>query len=227
MASVALFSTLLTLEPPGAAEVNLFIGGQLVGSEIPGEVAKSVEFRVSREKTGTATKTLEFLDSDTLLGRLLLYIAGDRIDRLQALPRQEVVETLFLGLRRMLPLALILFVPLLALGLKLLYFRRQARYYLYLDHLVFAVHFQSALFFALSAIWLVSRLAPPEMIGNVIPGTVVFVATLFIYLPWALRKFYGQSLLWTALKTLAVLFLYSRLIGFVADLAALAAIWGA
>ena len=226
VASVVLFSTVLTLEPPDPTDLDLYIGGQLVGSEIPGEVADSVEFKVG-PKTGKVTNRLEFLDDTTLVGRLLVDLAGDRIGRLRTLPREQVVKTLFLGLRRMLPLALILFVPLLALGLKILYIRRRAQRYLYLDHLVFAVHFQAELFFALSASWLVTRLSGLEMLGSVIAGVIVFVAILFVYLPLALRRFYGQSLLWTALKAFTVLFLYHQLLGLVINVSALAAIWGA
>jgi hypothetical protein len=59
------------------------------------------------------------------------------------------------------------------------------------DHLAFALHFQSALFFALS-----------------------------------LRRFYGQSWRWTAVKTLAILFVYAQLLGLAVDLSTLVGIWG-
>ncbi len=227
VASLLLFSTLLTLEPPDAEGLDLFIGGERVGAGVAEMPTRSVEFRVGPNTTDKASRRLEFLDDSTLLGRLLVDIAGDRIGRLHALPAKKVLETLFLGLGRILPLALILFVPLLALGLKLLYIRRRARHHLYLDHLVFAVHFQAALFFALSATWLLTRLARLEIIGSVLAGTLVFVAILFVYLPKALSRFYGQSRLWTALKTIAVLYLYSQLLPFVVSLSALVAIWDA
>jgi len=51
--------------------------------------------------------------------------------------------------------AIILFVPVLALALKLLYVRRQV---LYVDHLIFGVHSQGALFLALAAVWVALRL---------------------------------------------------------------------
>lgn len=225
VASLLLFSTLLTLEVPDPTGLNLSIGGELVGSDAPGDTPKGVEFQFGPNATGRASRSLSFLDDNSYLGWVLVRIAGERIGRLRAQPKEEVLETLFVGLRRMLPLALVLFVPLLALGLKLLYIRRRARHHLYLHHLVFAVHFQAALFFALGATWLVTRLAQMETLGSLLAGALVFIVILFVYLPKALGKFYGQSGPWTALKSIGVLYLYSQLLPFVVSLSALVAIW--
>ena len=58
--------------------------------------------------------------------------------RLRQLPRGEILEMLFAGMRRLLPTTLILFAPFLAAGLKLLYVRGKARRSDYPDHLAFA-----------------------------------------------------------------------------------------
>ena len=221
MASVVLFSTVLTLAVPDAAEYEITIAGQRVGMQSSDERTIQVG-----SKTAKVRKTLDFWNDDSVVGRWFVSLAGDRIGRLRNSPPERVVATLFTGLRRMLPLALVLFVPLLALVLKLLYIRRRARRHLYLDHLVFAVHFQTALFFGVSAAWLVARLARLELVGNLIVAVGVWLLILLLYLPLALRRFYGQSRLLTAVKTIVVLFLYFQLLGLVVNLSTLAAIWG-
>jgi hypothetical protein len=209
LASLILFSTLLTLEAPADTGLNLRIGGKLVGAAPQGRVQRSIEF----------------LKGEGFPGRWILQLAGDRVDRLHELPRQEVLETLFSGLRRMLPTTLIFFAPFLGLGLKLLYVRGRARHTQYLDHLAFSLHFQSALFMALSLAWLVTRPLGPELLASAIAYGVVGTVMLFVYLPLSLRRFYGQSRRWTAVKTLAVLFLYSQLLGLAVDLSVLVGIW--
>jgi hypothetical protein len=209
LASLALFSTLLTLDAPRAEGLDLYIGGELVGVE----------------KAGGATRELEFLGKDRIVSRILLEIAGDRVERVRELPPQEILEMLFVGFRGVLPSTLILFVPFLALALKLLYIRGQVRHTQYLDHLVFALHYQSALFLVLTAAWLVTRLAGAEWRGGVLAYLGTFLVMILVYLPWALRRFYGQSRAWTAVKTVVVLFAYSQLLGFVLELSAIIAIW--
>jgi hypothetical protein len=211
VASLVLFSTLLTLEAPSAAGLNLYVGGELVGPETSGNVRRSVQL----------------LKNDTLLRRWMIEISGSRVDRLRELPRQEILNWLFSGLRRMLPLTLILFVPFLALGLKLLYIRGRAEHTLYLEHLIFSFHYQSALFFALSAVWLLTRLAGLELVASGLAYVGTVLAMLVVYLPLALRRFYRQSRLWTTVKTLALLFVYTRLLGLSVDLSVMVAIWEA
>lgn len=209
LASLIVFSTALTLDVPQGDDLDISIGGELVGPASEGPVHRS----------------LALLDNESLLGGLMTRFTGDRIDRLRKLPRQELLTILFSGLRRMLPLTLILFVPFLALGLKLLYVRGQAQHTLYLDHLIFALHYQSALFLALAATWLVVRIASFEPIGSALFYALTALAMLTIYLPLSLRRFYGQSRRWTAVKTLLLLFLYARLIAVAVDLSVIVAIW--
>ena len=157
----------------------------------------------------------------------MIALSGDRLDRFRELPRQELVDKLFSGLRRMLPLTLILFVPFLALGLKLLYIRGRAEHTLYLDHLVFSLHYQTALFFALSATWLVTRLAGLELVVSALAYAATALAMLVVYLPMALRRFYRQPRLWTAVKTVVLLFVYLELLPDVMTLSVMVAIWQA
>lgn len=224
LASLVLFSTALTLEAPDVSEWDISIGGHRVGGPAPVEPSEDSQIQIGDRKANVR-KTLDLLDEESFAGRWLLRLAGDRIDRLQIMPPEQAVKMLFAGLRRSLPPMLILFVPLLALGLKLLYIRRRATYHLYIEHLVFSVHFQAALFFALSLAWLVSRLAGFELLGCLIAGVVAITGLLFVYLPVAIRRFYAQSRLLTALKTFAVLYLYYQLLGLIVGVSALVGIW--
>lgn len=209
LASLILFSTLLTFEPPDASEINLYIGGELVGVEAEGSVQRD----------------LEFWQDTSPIDRWILELQRDRLERLRALPKQEILDILFAGFRRMLPATLVAFVPFLALGLKLLYIRGRCEHTLYIDHLVFSLHFQTALFFALSAAWLIARLAGLELVPSAISYVATGLAMLAIYLPLALRRFYRQSRAWTAVKTLALVFVYFQLLSVVLVLSQTVAIW--
>ncbi len=208
LASLVLFSTVLTLEAPVDTGLELRVGGKLVGAESRDKVHGSLEFLGGK---GPA--------------RWILALAGERVDRLLELPRQEILDLLFAGLRRMLPTVLIFFAPFLALGLKLLYVRGRANRSQYLEHLAFSLHFQSALFFALSLAWLITRPLGAEIVASAIAYGVTGLVMILVYLPVSLRRFYGQSWRWTALKTLAVLFVYSQLLGLAVDLSVLVGIW--
>ena len=74
-------------------------------------------------------------------------------------------------------------------------------------------HFQSALFFALSVTWLVTRPVGAGTLTNATVAEVVFLLMLVVYLPLALRRFYGQSWRWTAVKALAIVIVYRQLMG--------------
>ncbi len=211
VASVVLFSTVLTLEAPDADGMTLRIADRTLPAVAADE--------------GSVRRSLELLPARTPWNRLLIAMMGERLDAFLALPRQELVDTLFVGFRRMLPLSLILFVPLLAAALKVLYLRGRARHRLYLDHLIFALHFQTALFLSLSTAWLTGRLLGFEIIGTVLLVAGAGVAILTVYLPMALRRFYGQSRRWTAVKTVAVSVAYSWLLGLVVDLSTVVAVW--
>ena len=208
VASVALFSTILTLETPDASGLNLYIAGELVGSDASGEV----------------TRSLQLLGNNSFVGRMISGRSSEEIDRIVAMPKQEVLDLIFAGWRRTLPVGLILFVPLLALGLKLLYLKQSTPRPLYLDHFVFSLHYQSALFLAFSAAWLVAWLPGVTLGAAIIAYATVPIIMLFVYLPLALRRFYRQSRLWTGVKTVAVIFVYGQLLGLIFHLSVVLAL---
>lgn len=100
-----------------------------------------------------------------------------------------------------LPRALFLLLPLFALVLTLFYIR-QRKLYLFVDHLVFSLNFHSFLFVVVLAESYLSR--------GVTDGgasSAMLIAALFVligYLALAMRTFYRQSWLMTATKSVAV-----------------------
>lgn len=215
LASLLLFSTILTLESPDAREYEIYIGGELIGAPA---------------STGKVHRELSLWEEDSYLGRRLVDLRREQIDRLKELPKQEIVDRLFASWRRTLPITLIVFVPFLALGLKILYHplrrttRERAVHTLYIDHLIFSFHFQSALFMAGAAVWLLNRIAGIEFPRSALTFVAVLLLMLLAYLPLALRRFYRESWLRTAIKSLAMLFVYSQLLGTTVWVSALAAI---
>ncbi len=209
LASVILFSTALTFEAPDATGLEIRIGGERAGPAAEGNLKRS----------------LDLLDTSQAVGRWQASLAGDRLERFRSLPKQEILDRLAAGWRQMLPSAMILFVPFLALGLKLLYIRGKAARTLYLDHLVFALHFQVALFLFVSLAWLVARLAGGGLGAQVVAYMVTALVMLLVYMPLSLYRFYRQSPFWTAFKTIALTGIYAQLLGLLIKFSALITIY--
>jgi hypothetical protein len=113
-----------------------------------------------------------------------------------------------------LPRALFVFLPLLALFMKLMYWWPR-RYYV--EHLLFFVHNHAAVFLLLTLSWLV-RIAVP---WHAFDGLVSFAVGIYVpvYLYRAMRRVYGQGHWLTSLKFmtlgLAYLFTGSLMLGLV------------
>ena len=203
LASLVLFSTVLALEGLDATDWDVYVAGELVSDRSAAE--------------GEAKRELEILGSKTALERWIVAHEGEKIERLRALPPQEIVDLFFSTIRRFWPAALILFVPFLALAVQLLYLRSHA---LYLDHLVFALHFQSALFFALGAIWLLAKIFRFSAMTTLFACVLAFLGMLTVYLFLALRRLHRQSRWLSAVKTLVLVLIYLQLLSSV-----LSAVW--
>lgn len=195
VASVVLFSSLLNLQAPRVGEIEFFIGGDRV---VAPQTPREGERRVVTLDAGDSWLVHWWVDD-----------FDATLERLRRMPPQELLNQLFAGLRRFLPVALIVFLPFLALALKLLYLRSEA---LYVDHLVFAAHFQSALFLALSIAWLLTRLLSRSLVFSIVLYTLVGLSTITVYLFLALRRVYRQSRRRTVVKLLALLFIYGQLL---------------
>ncbi len=206
VASLVLFSSALDLPVPDVRHFDVIVAGRTVHEADEGE------------RRGN----LDFFDSSSWLTRSVLDRYPERAERLFELPPQDLAAGLIRGLERVLPTALILFLPILALALKLLYVRTGT---LYVDHLVFAVHFQSALFLGLAAVWLVTTVARLHVLAAILGYMAISLAIVGVYLPLALRHVYRQGRGWTALKTLALLLAYAKLLQFVVELSMLTILW--
>jgi hypothetical protein len=164
---------------------------------------------VASADTGGTRATIGFFDPGPATWAMTT-LFSDRFDRLKARSAQEITEVLLEGIRRSLPLMLILFLPVLALALKVLYSRSDA---LLVDHLVFAVHVQSAIFLSLVLAWLLATLFGLPLVFRLLAAIPVFLVMLFVYLPLALRRAYRQSGGATAAKTVVVIVAYLQVLG--------------
>lgn len=196
VASLLLFSSALDLRAPDASEIDLYVAGERITAAPP-----------TRERPDYV-----LFETKTLASRWIARNAVGKVRELRTLPPQEVLDRFFSGFRQVLPVALILFLPLLALALKLLYLRTGT---FYVDHLVFAAHVQSAVFLLLALAWLVTRLAGLEALPALGVYVGVFVLALAVYLPMALHRVYSQAWWWTALKSVLLIYGYLRLLSIV------------
>jgi hypothetical protein len=206
LASVVLFSSAFALEPFDANTVNFYLGGELL-TESP-----AVKGRPN----------LTFFNSGGFTDRWLLTIYADNFARLKAKGAQAAIDVLFRGLRSVLPIALIAFLPLLALAFKLLYVRRHV---LYVDHLIFAAHFQSALFFMFAVAWLCARALQFPTVGTLLLQLVVFLLMVTLYLGKALRRLHVESRMMTVGKTFVLMFAYLFTLQWVMAPAMIIVIW--
>lgn len=100
------------------------------------------------------------------------------------------------------PRALFLLLPIFA-GLLALLNWRQRKHYYFVDHLVFSLNVHSFAFVVLiAAVWL----------AQVVSGGTVgwfTLAACCLYLLFAMKKFYGQSWIWTGIKFVSLSFIYA------------------
>jgi hypothetical protein len=112
--------------------------------------------------------------------------------------QREMTEAFFHNV----PRAIFLFLPLLAVVMKLMYWRPR-RYYV--EHLLFFVHVHAFLFLLFSLIWVVEGFASKTLIGWLSTLTGIYL-TYYIYA--ALRTVYGQGRLRTFAKFVVLVFAY-------------------
>ena len=178
-----LFFMLVGFPAPRAENFNVWVNDMVIGREEPDPDLGNIQ--------------LLSLDETSPLSRWIEPHLSPKLEKLQAMPAQELVDGLVAGLERTVPTTLIFFVPLLALALKLLYIRRP---FFYIDHLVFALHFQSFMFL----IFVLARVANLVLLGKLYPGVLTYAGAFLLILPAymiaALRRVYGQSWTMTILK---------------------------
>lgn len=107
--------------------------------------------------------------------------------RINSMPRGEAIKALITGLERNAPKTVFLLLPLFALFLKLLYYRRDR---LYVEHFVFALHIHSFAYVVFTALLLTS--------GG--PYSALLLLWLLGYVFWAMKRVYGQGFRKTGTK---------------------------
>ncbi|MGB9430400.1 MAG: DUF4286 family protein [Gammaproteobacteria bacterium] len=147
-------------------------------------------------------------------------MSGNAFGKHFSMPKSEFKTKLMHAMESYLPKLMFLFLPLVALLLKLCYLRSR-RYYM--EHLIFTLHNHAFVFVAMLLILLanllathVPRMATPTHYFNVIIGWYI---AIYIFL--AMRFYYRQSYFKTAVKYLLIGFIYwlTLLVTFIAGLA--------
>lgn len=115
---------------------------------------------------------------------------GEQEVRINSMPRGEAVNALITGVERNAPKTVFLLLPLFAIYLKLLYFRRNR---LYVEHFVFALHIHSFAYIVFTAM-LLTRGA----------YSALFLLWLLGYVFWAMKRVYGQGYRKTGTKYLVL-----------------------
>jgi hypothetical protein len=90
-----------------------------------------------------------------------------------------------------LPQMLFISLPLLALLLKLLYYRRRKEFY-YVDHAIFSIHLYIYIFIALLFVFSIDKLNASLGWGVLTFIDALLYLSIFFYSYKAMRKFYGQ-----------------------------------
>lgn len=121
--------------------------------------------------------------------------------RLNALPRREALRTLVEAVEENAPIGVFVMMPLFALILKILYVRRKR---FYVEHFVFALHTHAFVFLVGTAVLLMDN----------DPVEAVIFTWFMIYLFLALKRVYGQGIIRTFLKYVALGISYSFLLIF-------------
>ncbi len=178
------FFFLFSLTPPDVSDANVFVGDQVIGRDAPDpDASGNVSFDFDP-------------GSDGLFWWLQPRMQAQQ-EKFRQMEPQVLINAIYAGIAGALPKALILFLPLLALILKLLFLRSGI---LYFDHFIFALHLQSFLFCLFSLSWF---LPVPAIFW-----LFFFVLVTPVYLMLALRRVYRQGWIWIVLKTGVLIFAY-------------------
>jgi hypothetical protein len=115
---------------------------------------------------------------------------GEQEERINSMPRGEAISALITGVERNAPKTVFLLLPLFAIFLKLLYYRRNR---LYVEHFVFALHIHSFAYIVFTAM-LLTRGA----------YSALLLVWLLGYVFWAMKRVYGQGYRKTGTKYLVL-----------------------
>lgn len=195
------FFLFFRIPTPEADDMTISVGGE----ELVGSAGDTTEAAGEGESTAAETSApieLRMFDvtSSNPVGRFFQERITAQEERFRGMEPQELVDTFVETANSVLPKALILFVPIVALILKFLYIGTG---WLYFDHFVFSLHLQSALLLSL-------LLALPVALFTGLGWSLPLGALLAgpVYLMLALRKTYQDRLGTLLLRTALFLFGY-------------------
>jgi hypothetical protein len=126
----------------------------------------------------------------------LIAARAETMDRMEPM---DAFRQIFRGTIEYAPVAMFVMLPVFALLLQVMYIRSK-RYYV--EHFVFALHYHAFAFLIFTVI-----IVLPEVLR---PGLLLI--WLFLYLPIALKRAYGQGVPVTLVKWFVISFVYSVLI---------------
>ena len=177
-----LFFLIFQIDPPDVSEKNVYIGGILTGQEAP-----NPEFgNVSIADPGFSNWVGDFFEN--------------RREELQNGNPQIIVNKIFNVLEQTLPNALIIFLPLFAFFLKVLYL---SKHFLYFDHLLFILHFQT---------WLMCWVMITYGMALINPVWSVLSVFVPLYLAVAQARFYKKTYWQVIPKTFVMVFIYAGIL---------------
>lgn len=133
-----------------------------------------------------------------------------RIRTLTAMPREQMIREIADGFLEQAPKAVFIMLPMFALLLKVLYFRRY-----YVEHFIFALHLHAFTF----VIFTILLILPDQ-----VPMTWLLVAWIPVYTLIAMKRVYGQGMFRTLVKWWTLGVTYTVLLAFASVGALLAAL---
>jgi hypothetical protein len=212
--SIAMFALFrIVVDLPMLTDMDVVKVDVEPATTVPAGRTQSAESASSDTKPRIAGPSLTFDEDANLVidgpPGLVTDLLKRRVERFNAMPRQDKVEQVTLGIMRYGPYAMVVLLPVFALLLKLLYLGRAERYplrpRLYAEHLVFAMHDLSFLFLIV-------------MIAVVVPWPPVRVVLglwALIYSVWAMKAVYGGGWIGVLARAWCLGISYLVLFGFV------------
>lgn len=186
-----------------AQQKQTLMGGVAAGPAQSGDTgtARGAQTGITPEWNNTSKLTLTTPDSNSNM--VNISILGRKIN----MPKTELEAKVTQAIRNYLPKLMFVFLPLVALLLKIFYWR-SGRYYM--EHLIFALHNHAFIFTTMLVMVLASLLGKyahwataPAHYFNVILGWYIV-----IYVFLAMRHYYRQSFWMTLGKYLLIGFIY-------------------
>ena len=185
-----LFFFVFAIPSPDVSDTNVYIGNVLLGPD------KAIEGRANSRWVGFDLEEGE----ENIIENWLNEFIEDRKQILQSSSPQVIVDRMFNGLEDILSNILILFLPLFAVVLKVLYLFKRT---LYFDHLIFSLHFQTWL---MGAVLIIYALALQNAWWSALSVLIP------IYLARAQKVVYKQTYWLVIPKTIMIIVIYLALI---------------